>query len=278
MNNPQPSTDIAKELAEKTYQELGYDPKTGTFSRPSPLPRSESYGAFRIRAIEKTQRQWTSDQGYKASASWQTASLLRDLTLLWTTEHLGKYTGNYGKLREQTGIDSRVNPGTIRRLRAQMEDAARSMVSTFEEGWGRPSTKEFLDFIGFSQASLVELRGDFERCMTDGLIQTGTYGRLREHTGGPMGRVGIPTPSRDFPYPPVASRKFPEKYGKLREKLREFTGREIHAKDLTYELFIELANKTSHLFKRTVEGLWGKLSRDEQAALKEQLANLWSNF
>ncbi|KKW01343.1 MAG: hypothetical protein UY36_C0024G0007 [Parcubacteria group bacterium GW2011_GWA1_49_11] len=58
-----------------------------------------------------------------------------------------------------------------------MEDAARSMVSTFEEGWGRPSTKEFLDFIGFSQASLVELRGDFERCMTDGLIQTGTYGR-----------------------------------------------------------------------------------------------------
>ena len=64
----------------------------------------------------------------------------------------------------------------------------------------------------------------------------------------------------------------------INEKLREFTGREIHAKDLTYELFIELANKTSHLFKRTVEGLWGKLSRDEQAALKEQLANLWSNF
>lgn len=170
-------SDIGQKLAEKTYRELGYNPKTGTFSRPSPLPRSESYGAFRIRAIEKTQRQWTSDQGYKASASWQTASLLRDLTLLWTTEHLGKYTGNYGKLREQTGIDSRVNPGTIRRLRAQMEDAARSMVSTFEEGWGRPSTKEFLDFIGFSQASLVELRGDFERCMTDGLIQTGTYGR-----------------------------------------------------------------------------------------------------
>src|SRR3989344_3264301 len=105
-------SDIGQKLAEKTYRELGYNPKTGTFSRPSPLPRSESYGAFRIPAIEKTQRQWTSDQGYKASAAWQTASLLRDITLLWTTEHLGKYS----RILPYPPVPSRnspVNPGTI---------------------------------------------------------------------------------------------------------------------------------------------------------------------
>lgn len=280
---------------DKTFRELGYDPKTGKFSPPNPSYPSpaSSYHLttpktpFRIRAIEKTQRQWASDQGYKASAAWQTASLLRDLTLLWTTEELDKYSRNFPYSPVPSRTPS-VNPGTIRRLWTQMEDAARSLVSTFEEGWARPSTKEYLDFIGFSQASLVELHGDFERCMTDGLIktereQTGSYGNVRETRDtrvreSPMARAGIPTPSRTFPYPPVSSRTFPSTYGKLRERLREFTGREIKAENLSYELFVELINKTSYLFKRTVEGLWHKLSADEQAKLKEELANLRSRY
>lgn len=284
------SSDIGKNLADKTFQELGFNPKTKTWDNGKQRERLPSFRTpFRIPAIEKTQRQWTSDQGYKASAAWQTASLLRDLTLLWTTEELDTYSRTF-PYPPVTSRTSPVNPGTIRRLRTQMDDAARSLVSTFEEGWARPSTKEYLDFIGFSQASLVELHGDFERCMTDGLIKTEreiteSYGNIRETRGtnaqvlgSPMIRAEIPTPSRKFPYPPVASRKFPSTYGKLQERLREYTGKEIQAKDFSYELFMELTNKVSFLFRRTVEGLWHKLSADEQAKLKEELANLRSRY
>ncbi len=271
---------VVQELIEKTYKELGYDPKTNTFSPPVPSRKPPVKLPFRIPAIEKTQRQWTRDTGYKASAAWQTASLLRDLILLWTQDYLSIF------LSRTPSISSRktpVNFGTIRRLQTQIEDAGRSMVSTFEEGWGRPSTKEFLDFIGFAQASLVEIRGDIERSLVDGLIKsereiTGAYGNLRDKENDPMARTGIPTPSRTFPYPPVSSRSNPSEYGKLRERLRGFTGREMKGDDLSYELFIELCNKTSFLFRRAVEGLWNKLSKDEQEKLKNQLNSLWGRW
>lgn len=192
---------------------------------------------FRIPIIEKTTRQAQSLQGYKASAAWQTASLLRDLIQLLLTNITH----------------------TQYRRKNQLEDAARSMVSTFEEGWGRPSTKEFLDYMGFAQGSLAEVRGDVERLLTDGY--------LKSSRDLPYPHVKIPTPSREFPYPPVNSRKDPSKYGKLQERLREFTGKEITAKDLSYELLIEFVNKTDFLFKKTVEGLQNKVIDSEKRKL-----------
>ena len=266
---------ISQQLAEKTFRELGADrsgkPKPGS-SRKSPV---DSHNLpFRIPVIEKTTRQALSSQGYKASAAWQTTSLLRDLILLWTTDALPEVSRRLGK-----------NFRTISRSRAQVEDAARSMVSTLEEGWARPSTKEYLDFIGFSQGSLAEIRGDMERFLTDGLLQAERGGRGRDgkqygrstgdYANNPMARQRIPTPSKDHPYPPLTSRKEPARYGSVRERLREFTGREVKAQDLSYELFIELINKADYLFQRTVAGLRGKIVSDEKRKLGSQLNAIW---
>lgn len=217
---------IEEELAEKTFREL--------MGSNEPL-KSHKF-PFRIPVIEKTKRQATSTQGYKASAYWQTASLLRDLIQLYLE----------------------IIPSHQFRRKTQLEDAARSMVATIEEGWARPSTKEYLDYLGFSQASLTEVRGDIERLHTDGYLKSGSYGRIR-------------TPSRNFPYPPINSRINPAKYGTLRERLREYTGKEIRPGDLTYEIFIEFINKTDYLMKNAIFGLQGKVVEAEKSKLKEKL-------
>jgi len=254
---------IAQELAEETFKELGMGKygKQGSMGRYGKLredtgsyERNEKNKSpvnslklpFRIPVIEKTTRQAKSLQGYKASAYWQTASLLRDLIQLYLE----------------------VVPSHQFRRKTQLEDAGRSMVATIEEGWARPSTKEYLDYLGFSQASLTEVRGDIERLHTDGYLRSkrefkGNYGKIRE--------LGILNPSFNFPYPPVNSRKDPIRYGKLRERLREYTGREIRASDLTYEIFIELINKTDYLLKRTVVGLQEKVIRKEKTRLNKNL-------
>lgn len=186
---------------------------------------------FRIPVVEKTIRQAQSLQGYKASAYWQTASLLRDLIQLYLA----------------------IIPSNQFRRKTQLEDAARSMVATIEEGWARPSTKEYLDYLGFAQASLTEVRGDMERLHTDGYLKTGKF--------------SISTPSLKFPYPPVNSRLNPVKYGELRERLREYMGQEIRAENLTYEVFVEFVNKTDYLLKKVVFGLQEKIIKKEKSKL-----------
>lgn len=222
---------VADELAAKTYRDLGLDPKTGKPLKNSNPPVNSRRFPYNS-AVAKTLRQAKSTQGYKASASWQTASLLRDLSLLI----------------------SRSLPSNEFKRKSQFENANRSTVANIEEGWARPTTKEFLEFIGFSQGSHAEVRGDIERLQTDGL--------LTSKPGSSLKSLGIPTPSRNFPYPPVSARRKPMG---IDEKLREYTGKEIKAQDLTYEALLELANKTDYLLRRQVEGLQQKLARDEEA-------------
>ena len=89
---------------------------------------------FRIPAYEKTERQWRNNpRGYKASAAWQTVSLLRDLVRLFTP----------------------TLPRSEYRLKAQMDNATRSMMTNIEEGYSRPSTLEYIQYMGFSHASGV---------------------------------------------------------------------------------------------------------------------------
>lgn len=232
--------DIASELAKKTYRELGLDQKTGKPLKNSNPPVTSHKFPYNSQ-VSKTLRQAKSTQGYKASASWQTASLLRDLSLLL----------------------SHSLPSNEFKRKSQFENANRSTVANIEEGWARPTTREFLDFLGFSQASHAEVRGDIERLQTDGLLPS--------KPGSSLKSLGIPTPSRNFPYPPVSARRKPMG---VDEKLREFTGKEIKAQDLTYESLIELANKTDYLLRRQVEGLQQKLARDEEAK-KIRAARTW---
>lgn len=271
---PKTKSEIGEKLAQEMFEKLGLNSKgkplrsrlprgrKATLRGKSPSPSRNL--PFRIPAIEKTTRQAQSSQGYKASAAWQTASLLRDLILLWTPS-----------LSRRFPYTSRLNPGTISRLRTQLEDATRSTVSTLEKGWSRPTSKEYLNFIGFSQGSLTEIRGDIERRLADGILKTRNYGKQRESRGSAMSALGIPTPSRKNPYPPVASRKYPERYGSIRERLREYTGKDIKAEDLSYEVFIELINKVDYLLKRTVEGLQERIISHEKKKLKDEITSHW---
>lgn len=258
---------ISQQLAEKTFKELGLNPKTGkplpVNSRTSPLGSHTSPSfpqpPFRIPSLEKTKRQASSTQGYKASATWQTASLLRDLFTLWF---------------ESLPPVSPANLPLFSRLKAQVLDALRSVVSTIEEGWGRPTTKELLDFIGFSQGSLAEVRGNLERMLADGLIPSSPV----DSHNSDLSRLGIPTPSKTNPYPPLQSRIQPGKYGSLRVRLREYTGKILDSKDFTYDLFLELINKTDYLLKRSVEGLQNKIILDEKKKLSDDLSSHWRKY
>lgn len=48
------------------------------------------------------------------------------------------------------------------RLVAHINDSARSVQRNIEEGYKRATTKEYVQFLGFSRGSLEELKGDFE--------------------------------------------------------------------------------------------------------------------
>lgn len=90
----------------------------------------------------------TTPNGYIHLVAWSNASLLRILIVRFTpTLHTSQY-----------------------RTRIQIDDAARSTVANIEEGFARPTTKEYLNFLGFSQASLIEVKGDIQRLGQDGLL------------------------------------------------------------------------------------------------------------
>ena len=57
---------------------------------------------------------------------------------------------------------SRLNKISDNRLIAHINDSARSVQRNIEEGYKRSTTKEYVAFLGFSRASLEELKGDFE--------------------------------------------------------------------------------------------------------------------
>jgi hypothetical protein len=179
MNKIMNNKPISQQLAEKTFKELGIDPTTGlpVNSRKPPVDsRFVPTPPFRIKALEKTRHQASSTQGYKASATWQTASLLRDMLTIW--------------YQSRSSVNS-LNLPLYSRLKGQVLDAARSVVANLEEGWARPSSKEFLDYIGFSQASLTEVRGDIERMHTDGILPS----RI-----SPAGSSKFPSPPVSFPH------------------------------------------------------------------------------
>lgn len=95
-------------------------------------------------------RVWENPKGNQYLGVWQNAALLRVLVRVWTK---GLPRGEY-------------------RLKAQMDDEARSVNRNIEEGWKRPTTSEYLQFLGYSQASLEELRGDIRDCKTDGFLKS----------------------------------------------------------------------------------------------------------
>jgi len=225
---------IAKELAEKTFKELN-SPKTSSDS-----PNISSKSPFRIPALEKTSRQSPQGKSYRFSAIYRNAVALRLLVQKFT------------KI---------LNSQKHFRFISQINDAARSVVANIREGYKRPTTKEYLDFLGYSQASLEEVRGDIEDAKDDGLLPSKPGSNLTD--------IGIHL--KPHPYYPLKSPK--TSYDPLGE-IKRVIG-EIKGEDLSYEIFLELINKTDYLLKRTVEGLQTKIVKDERVKMNQKLETIY---
>lgn len=232
--------DIVKDLIEKTMHEL-------TSSKP-PLESS---------------RTWNHPQGYRYLVQWSNAVLLRYLIRLFTSSL----------------------PKSEYRRKAQLDDAGRSTVRNLEEGYKRSNTSAYIEFISFSQGSLEECKGDIRELTEDGFLPS--------RPGSSLASIGLDLGSFNKALAPLKSSNSPLKeikgnyrrVKKLPESDRLFLYHpltvlypplaKVKGTDLTYEVFLELINKTDYLLRVLVESLEKKLREDqkgyqiEQARLKE---------
>lgn len=214
--------------------------------------------------------------GYIFLVAWSNASLLRILVRTFTD----------------------TLPRSEHRLKAQLDDAARSTVANIEEGYSRPTTSQYLDFLGFSYASLIEVKGDTQRSLKDGFLKSvpgstlaGINIDLQDwHEALKKSVISKPSVSKILQSPVNSSRGF-------YRNLQELKGRPEHVytaiagdpqlplnsfkflyppvdnlkpRDLTCEIFIELINKTDWHLRRLVESLENKLNQDQQFYKVEQ--------
>ncbi|OGY09315.1 MAG: hypothetical protein A3D24_01245 [Candidatus Blackburnbacteria bacterium RIFCSPHIGHO2_02_FULL_39_13] len=224
------SEEIGKFNAAKTVWE---------FSKPKqPLQRS---------------RVWKHPQGYKYLVQWSNALLLRFI--------LRKLTANL--------------PAAEFRSRPQLNDAGRSQVRNIEEGWKRPTTSQYLDYLGFSQASLEETKCDVRDITQDGFLKSKPGSSLKD-LGIDLREFHKVISSSTRPLPSFSG-PLKDVKGKL-EEVRGFRSLEsiypplakIRAQDLTYEILMELINKTDYLLRVLVESLEKKMDKDKKGYQVEQ--------
>jgi len=192
---------------------------------------------FAPETIVQKSRVSKTTNGYIFLVAWANASLLRVL------------------VRKFTGILAR----SEYRLKAQLDDAARSVVANIEEGFARPNTKEYLAFLGFSQASLVEVRGDIQRANQDGFLKSVKGSSLKNL------KIDL-TNWHEALRKSVISRGI---YRNLEENIGSFKFLyypvdDLNPRVLTYEVFIELINKTAWHLQKLVESLERKISADKK--------------
>lgn len=209
---------------------------------------------------QQTSRVWTDPEGYKYLVQWSNCVLLRFFVRLFT-ESL---------------------PKSEYRRKAQLDDAARSVVRNIEEGYKRAKTKDYIDFIGYSQGSLEEVKGDIRELTEDkfmksipgsslnslgvdlgGLNQSlrnikGNYRNIQEKNYHPLTSFNNPLISSNFPLNPPLPDFTYRPITLLYPPLKPIT-----SKDLTYEIFMELINKTDFLLRKLVESLELKQKTDK---------------
>ena len=214
--------------------------------------------------LKSTSRSWTDPEGYKYLVPWSNAVLLRFFVRRFT-ESL---------------------PKSEYRRKSQVDDAARSVVRNIEEGFKRTTTGEYLQFVGYSQGSLEEVRGDIRELAEDKFLRSepgsslvgiginlGDFNKgLREDKGNIKDSKG-PLPSSHSPLnsskSPLSSSNYPLTSFKSSPPVKDFAYRPLTAlypplsnfkvSNLTYEIFIELINKTDWLLRQLVQSLEQKL-------------------
>ena len=226
---------VQEKLIEKTLQEL---------SAP-------------VRPSQRS-RVWKDPKGYTYLVQWSNAVLLRYFVRMFTSSL----------------------PKSEYRRKSQLDDAARSVVRNMEEGYKRSTTSEYINFIGYSQGSLEEVGGDIRELTEDGFLASRPNSSLKT--------IGINL--KDFNTAlkssshPLASSNSPlkEAIGNLKDVTGNSSNpkanfsytpinilypplKNLQAKSLSYEIFIELINKTDFLLRKLVESLEKKLSVDQKA-------------
>ena len=237
---------IIQEMIEKTLQELSEQPKEQ----------------------RQNSRNWQDPEGYRYLFPWSNAVLLRYL--------IRKFTDSL--------------PKSEYRRKSQLDDAARSTVRNIEEGFKRPTTMEYLNFIGYSQASLEEVKGDIRELIEDGFLKSrpdssliGIRINLRDFRDS---LLTSKSPLSSFNHPLISSKGSLEVYPEqgrreTRGKLKDFSYHpltvlypplnSIRPEDLTYEIFMELINKTDYLLRQLVISLERKLANDQKGYQIEQV-------
>jgi four helix bundle protein len=181
-------------------------------------------------------RVWQNPEGYQYLVPWTNAVLLRFLIR---------------KLTKQL-------PKSEYRRKAQLDDAARSVVRNIEEGYKRATTNEYLQFLGYSQGSLEEVKGDIRELAEDGFLKT--------QPGSNLTKVEIDLASFH-----QSLRKNKGNY----RILGEFISyrplillypplKKLQGKDLRVEIFMELINKTDWLLRKLVASLERKLGQEQK--------------
>lgn len=247
--------------------------------------------------------------GYVFLVPWANACLLRILVTRWfwwfktngvyrnLGEAKGRSPGGGGSPLNSSKIPYSplipvIGPALINRMEGQL-DHLRSVIANIEEGFARPTTISYLEFLGFSAGSLVEGKGDIQRWLQDGFLRSvpgsgltdlgidlkewhaalrksvisrpaeikgvygdlgevrgkGTYGSLREIRGGKenkgvYGDLGETKGRKfEFGYPPVD---------------------DLDPAEITYEMLIELVNKTDWNLRQLAGSLEAKLNREHK--------------
>src|SRR3989338_1807639 len=180
-------------------------------------------------------RVWQDPKGYQYLAVWQNAALLRVLVRKFTL----------------------TLPLWEKRLKAQLDDAARSQKRNIEEGWKRPTTSEYLNFLGFAQGSLEEVKGDIRDAKTDGF--------LRGKEGSSLKDIGIDLNIFKGPNKGQAKGEPTDPGHPYFQPLET-----LSPNTLTFEMFIELINKTDYLLRVLVESLEKKLRENQKGYRIEQ--------
>jgi len=208
-------------------------------------------------------RVWQSSNGYIFLVSWSNASLLRILGVKWI-----RYIKSSNFPLNSSKIPV-MGYKLLDRLEAQFLDCLRSVIANQEEGFARPNTSSYLDFLGYSQGSLKEAKGDVQRTKQDGVLKSKPGSSLQDleidlkdwHEAlkesvisRPLNSSKLPLKSSKFNYSPVDN---------------------LDPQKLTYEIFIELINKTDWNLRKLVESLEKKLDdekmffRVEQSRIKD---------
>lgn len=198
-------------------------------------------------------RVWTDPTGYRYLIPWSNAALLRYLVRVLTS----------------------ALPKSEYRRKAQIDDAARSVVRNIEEGYKRATTSEYLDFLGYSQGSLEEVKGDIRELTEDGFLASRRESSLAG-IGIDLGGFNAALKGDKGSYRNLKDAKGNTASSYVPINVLSPPLKEVRAGDLTCEIFFELINKTDWNLRQLVSSLEQKLAGEqkfykvEQARIREK--------